>query len=109
METKNKNQNNITTIKNNMEIIQNLNDWDNKVKLIKDTRELVKKEKNKLSKLRNEITRNIDEDENEDFEEMDLSKVINKINKTKNLEKKIEYLRLLKIWIKQQKNKVIKD
>lgn len=107
MENKNKTTNDsIKIISDNMEKIKNLNDWDNKVSLIKETRELVKKQKYKLSKLKNDIS-NFDEDEDIDFGKMDLSKIINKINKTKNLEKKIQNLKLLKIWIKQQKNKVI--
>lgn len=107
MENKNKTTNDsIKIISDNMEKIKNLNDWDNKVSLIKETRELVKKQKYKLSKLKNDIS-NFDEDEDIDFGKMDLSKIINKINKTKNLEKKVQNLKLLKIWMKQQKNKVI--
>ena len=107
MENKNKTTNDIIkTISDNMVKIKNLNDWDNKIYLIKETRELVTKQKYKLSKLRNEIS-TFDEDDDIDFGKMDLSKIINKINKTKNLEKKIQNLKLLKIWMKQQKNKVI--
>lgn len=106
METKSKN-NDFNKIENNMDKIKNLNDWEQKITLIKETRELIQKEKNKLNEYRTSIDNDLDDDI--DFGKMDLEKVISKINKTDNLEKKIKNLKLLKLWIQQQKNKVIKN
>lgn len=103
MESKNKSINN--KIEDNMNKIKNLNDWEHKIQLIKETRELISNEKIKLNEYKESIDNDLDDDI--DFGEMDLEKVISKINKTENLEKKIKNLKLLKLWIKQQKNKVI--
>lgn len=105
METKSKN-NDFNKIENNMDKIKNLNDWEQKIILIKETRELILNEKTKLNDYRTSIDNDLDDDI--DFGKMDLEKVISKINKTDNLEKKIKNLKLLKLWIQQQKNKVIK-
>ena len=100
--------NNIQII-NNMEKIKLLNDWDTKISLINETKEMINNEKTHLLRLKNIISNNDYEDNDIEFGKMDLDKVISKIYKNKNLEDKIKKLQLLKLWIKQQKNKVIKN
>ena len=107
MKDKSLSKNNSDIIKDNMEQIKSTNDWDRKIELIKETRELVKDEKIKLSKLKNSLDEEL-EDEEIDFGKMNLEKVISKIQKNSNLEKKIENIKLLKLWLKQQKSKVLK-
>ena len=100
--------NNIQII-NNMEKIKLLNDWDTKISLINETKEMINNEKTYLLRLKNIISNNDYEDNDIEFGKMDLDKVISKIYKNKNLEDKVKKLQLLKLWIKQQKNKVIKN
>lgn len=94
-------------IKDNMEQIKSINNWDVKIGLIKETKDLIKEEKLKLSELKESMDKDL-EDDNIDFGKMDLEKVISKIQKNSNLEKKVENINLLKLWLKQQKNKVCK-
>ena len=98
----------LDNIKENMDEIKSLNDWDKKIGMIKDTRKLISEEKIKLSKLKNSLEDEL-EDENIDFGKMNLEKVISKIKKSNNLEKKIDNIKLLKLWLNQQKSKVIKN
>lgn len=95
------------TIKDNMEQIQSLNDWDTKISLIKETKKLIKLEKKHLGELKNKLDNDLENDF--EFGKMDLKKVISKIHKNKNLEDKVDKLQLLKLWLKQQKNRVIDE
>jgi len=96
---------NIDSIKKNMENIKSLNEWTSKLSLIKETKQMIKQEKITLSEMKRKIDEDLDEDL--EFGKMDLEKVIGKIHKNKNLNEKIDKIRLLKLWLKQQKDKVI--
>ena len=106
MKDKTLSKNNLDIIKNNMEKIKLIENWNEKIILITETRELIKTQKMQLSKFKNLLNSDIDEDV--DFGEINLEKVISKIQKNNNLQKKINNLKLLKLWIKKQKNIVIK-
>lgn len=106
MKDKTLSKNNLDIIKNNMEKIKLIENWNEKIILITETRELIKTQKIQLSKFKNLLNSDIDEDV--DFGEINLEKVISKIQKNNNLQKKINNLKLLKLWIKKQKNIVIK-
>ncbi|ADO67085.1 hypothetical protein crov052 [Cafeteria roenbergensis virus] len=99
------NKTNIEIIHENMNKIKDLNDWDYKIILIKETKELIQNEKINLNNMKNKIDEELEEQL--EFGKLDLKKVIEKIHKNKNLEDKIEKLRLLKLWFKHQKDKVI--
>lgn len=96
--------NTIETIEENMNKIKSLNDWESKISLIKETKEMIKKEKIHLSSMKKKLDEDLED--NLEFGKMNLEKVIGKIHKNKSLNDKIEKVRLLKLWLQQQKDKV---
>ena len=95
------------TINKNMDIIKNTDKWDEKFVIIKNTQELIKKQQKHLLELKKLI--NIDLEEDIDFGKMNITNVIEKIKNNNNLDEKVKSLRLLKLWINQQKNMVFKS
>lgn len=94
-------------IEKNINSIKTSDDWDYKIKKIKTTKKMISAEKNTLYKYKNDL--NEDNTSEIDFEDFDLDNVINKINKTENLSKKIKYYKLLKVWYENQKKLVKYD
>lgn len=91
-------------IDENMTQIQSSDNWEKKINLIKKTREMINKEKNELDELQENLDEELDDDI--DFEDFDLQKTINKVQKSNNIKSQIENLKLLKCWMEQQKNSV---
>lgn len=97
--------NNFKIIENNMNEIKSLNNWDNKIELIKKTKSIIYQEKNNLKNLKLFLSQDLDEEI--EFEKFDIKKSINKIKKQNDLNKKIQNLKYLKLWFKKQQEQVL--
>jgi len=94
-------------IKNRLELLNDITSWSDKYNEIKNIKDLIKKRKELLIKNKEMLECEINESSHE-FDDFDLDKVINQINKNNSIVKQVKSLIYLKEWFITEKSKVIK-